>query len=761
MALWMTVGMECFWLAVMLPVFSCACLYKNKRQGGKGRGIVPAFLCVFISGWVLGTVRMEYEEWIVRTEEAVVQEWEGGTVAVTGEILEISETESGFRILLGGCQGKGKKIRKMYCYTDTADCVKIGMKVRVVGNAKTADPDRNPGSFDYRLYCRSKGICGILYGEQMEIADGRYLAFREWARYAGIMIEGQLERIADMKDIGILKAVLLGNKAEIEEDVYEIYRRNGISHVLAISGLHVSVIGMGLWRGLRKTGMGFTASGLLAFGLLFLYGNIAGFGPSVVRAVLMMGISFMAGICGRTYDLPSAMCVPAIGLLMVYPFLLTQPSFQLSFLAVSAIFFPGDYLAKRWGVSGFWKNILVSASIQIVTAPVVLFHSFEIPVYSLLLNLMVVPLMTYVLVSGLAGTLISFIDMPLGAAALGGAHYILRFYEWIGKNMQKLPGAVLVPGKPTMAAVILFYICLIAGVLLAGKGKKWCLGVCVVGGMILLPVREPGLTVTFLDVGQGDGIFIQAENRTMLVDCGSSQEKEIGEDCLVPFLKSKGITVVDTVVVSHGDQDHISGIRYLLENQDTGIGIGCLIMPEVSGEDQILKELEAIASVRNIPVYYKAAGDQSEKNLGDSVNLRYLHPDKHTDGQPSDRNEDSLVMMVEYGAFRLLLTGDVGIDGENEIMEREDISKVTVLKAGHHGSETSSGEKFISMIKPSYVVFSYGRGNRYGHPAKTVVERCQMEGAEIYETGRSGAVEIWTDGKQIRIRGWLDRPDGI
>ena len=771
MALWMTVGMECFGLAAMLLAFFVRDQRGTMKLGsltGKRRGVL------FVLGLLLGVGRMEFEEWTVRTEETLVQAWSKEEVSVTGEILEISETETGIRLLLGECReendsdrerngslgDQAKGIRRMYCYVDSAEYEKIGMKVRVTGTAKVPDPDRNPGAFDYWLYCRSKGICGIFYGSRIEVLDGRYLALREWARNTGLLLERQLEQIAEAEELGILKAVLLGNKTEIEDDVYELYRKNGISHVLAISGLHVSVLGMGLWKGLRRLGIGYTLSGVLAFGFLFLYGSIAGFGTSVVRAVFMMGISFAAGVCGRTYDLPSAMCIPAVGLLLARPFLLTQASFQLSFLAVGAISFPGNYLAKKWGWDGFRKNLLVSTSIQVVTAPVILAHSFEIPVYSVLLNLVVVPLMTYVLVSGLVGTLLSFLEISLGTAALGGAHYILRFYEWLGRSAEQIPGAILVPGKPTLIAIAVFYVCLLAGVWLAGRRKKSGLMVCLVGVLFLFPVPESGLSITFLDVGQGDGIFLQAGNRTMLVDCGSSQEKEIGEDCLVPFLKSKGITRLDAVVVSHGDQDHVSGIRYLLENPNTGIEIGCLVMPDIGGEDEVLTEFEHLPMKRKIPVSYKKAGDRMDGVLGEDVRLKCLHPGEN-DGGEADRNEDSLVVLVEYGAFRLLLTGDVGVDGEKEILARESISPVTVLKAGHHGSDSSTSEEFLRELDPDYVVFSYGRGNRYGHPAEAVVERCQTSGAKIYETGKSGAIEVLTDGERVRVQGWLDRPGGI
>lgn len=813
MALLVTGKREIFGLAAMLAVLVCLVLrvyVQSRERDGRGRSALLGLILLAAAGTSMGFLRMEYEERRAEREEKAAGEWENGDVRVIGTVEEIEEREKGFRILLGSCACEAEEgPRKVYCYVEedaaarmqtgsadgSADIGKTrlrpGMRILAEGRGKAPEPARNPGSFDYRLYCRARGITGILYGERTVILDGRYWPVRDAIRRLRLTLSGKLDQIAEDGDAGILKAVLLGIRSDMDDGVYELYRRNGISHLLAISGLHVSMIGMGLWKTLRRCGLSYGAAGAVSWGILLGYGVMTGFGPSVVRAVFMSGISFLAAWVGRTYDLPSAMCIPAMGLLLASPYLLTQSSFQLSFLAVGAVFFPGGYLAEKWRAGGVFQAFLMSASIQAVTAPAILYHTFELPVYSVALNLLVIPLMSFVVFSGSAGMLMGFLIPELGMALLGGAHYILRLYEGLGNVFLGLPGACAVLGRPEWRQIAVYYGGLLLGLWLACReriagregtadreriaGREKIAGrarnlvreklpgqrllpvlVWAASFLCLLPVRESGLLVTFLDVGQGDGIVLESGECTVLVDCGSSQERNLGENCLVPYLKSRGITRVDTAVVSHGDLDHISGIRYLLDTPGEGITVGVLVMPEAGRGKEIYAELEASAAVRGTRVVYAKRGDTLSGALGKETDIFCLHP---PEGEIyADRNEESLVLLVELGDFRLLLTGDVEDGGEEELLESGVLGPVTVLKAAHHGSSTSSGDAFVETAAPKAVVVSYGLGNRYGHPNEEVMERFSQSGAKILETARMGAVRIWTDGHTMRIRGYLGGP---
>lgn len=781
-----------FGLAVWLLFFVCVFVHWKSRYG------LPVFL--FIMGMFAGVFRMGVEQTVFsREEEFFREEYEDGVV-LQGTVQSVKEKDGTLEVVLKNCETEdadGETLRSVLCYlNEDSEFPAVGEKIRVFGEGKAADPARNPGVFDHQLYCRAKGISGIIYADGYTGMGGKAHIVSDSLYRIRRQLSGRLKLIALPEDAGILSAVLLGEKEDLDSAVYELYRKNGISHLLAISGLHISIVGLGIWKLFRKGGAGFWISGIFAGGFLIAYGMMVGSGPSVVRAVSMAGLSFLAAAAGRTYDLPTAMCIPALGLLLTHPYLLTQASFQLSFLAVISLVYPGRLFSAR-GETFFTNEkfsaavsaFFVSLSLQMVTAPVVCWHSFGIPVYGVFLNLLVIPLMTYVVLSGFIGLGLSFLSVSAGGAMLGGAHYILKFYEVVCNGIGKLPGAELVLGQPEVWKIGCYYGLVVSGAIIYERGMKiaekfhekkhkskekseesvlnlWKTRILIdrkhrlvflcaawlLAFFFLLPSRPAGLSVTFLDVGQGDGIVLRFASRTILVDCGSSQQKSVGEKVLVPYLRSQGVTYVDLAVMTHGDQDHINGIRYLLEHPESGIRLGGLMMPK-AGNDEIYGKMAELAKKQEIPVYYASAGERIENIAGKGVYMECLSPSGEEEF--SDRNEESLVFRVTYDRFSMMLTGDMEAGGEENLVESGVLSPVTVLKAGHHGSATSSGESFLEKLSPEITVLSYGRKNRYGHPAKEVKERLGNIGSEILETGISGAVMIETDGKKMKVRTML------
>ena len=456
---------------------------------------------------------------------------------------------------------------------------------------------------------------------------------------------------------------------------------------------------------------------------------------------------------------------------------------------------------------------MLSSAIQLYTMPIQLYHYFTFPMWGIFLNLIVIPLLTYAAGSGLlalgiysiafvggkiggmgggssiAGVLSAFGGAASGiseipeifriaaSACTGPGHYIFQLYEWLCIQVERVPFHSIVAGRPEMWKIGVFYVALgIRYVWSVGEArdnlgrkgifrfpKDWnaqgknsvFIAVAVVF-LVVQPVH--GFQIWFLDVGQGDGVFLRTQDEAILSDCGSSQDKKIGKNVLEPFLKSQGIRTLDWILVSHADADHTNGIEWLLK-EEADIRVRNLALPAAGKGQEAYKKMETLARKRGAEVYYLHRGETVRAK---SLALRCLYPEAG-EKPVEERNSHSLVFDVTYGKFSMLLTGDIGVEDEREILAMEEDKKgekVTLLKAAHHGSNGSSSEEFLECFSPAFTVLSYGEGNTYGHPAPEAVERLEQTGTEIWRTADSGAVNVWTDGKRMYIKGYKKQDYG-
>ena len=743
----------------------------------------------------VGREGMEFGRLVVYADSGVAAGGDLGSGVRVGGGLE-----SGVRV--GGGAGSGA-------------AVGIGSVVRLRGKLEAVAGATNPGEFDFARYYRSKGAACRLYGEELTVADGEMAPYFEGIRRFRLWCARVLERVCEPGDLGVFKAVVLGDQSSMDQGMKDMYRSHGISHLLAVSGQHLAIVGGGIYLLLRKAGLNRGRAGMFGGALVVSYGILTGGSGSALRAVVMILCLWLAGYLGRSYDCLSAMGLAGMWLLWRQPYLLFQSGFQLSFGAVWAIGGLGGLLNEALGAEKGWQRTLIcSLCVQMVLAPVTVWHYFRYPIYGLVLNLLVVPLAAVLVYSGILGILLGGVCQPAGVMAVGAGHYVLAFYEELCGLFSGLPGYSLLVGRPGWGQILGYGAVMAAGVgvvvrrktagRLSGRllgrppggllgkppgslpgrppggllgkppgslpgrppgslpgespGFRW-------GGLvavfllyilcfcILLPRPQAGLSVACLDVGQGDGLVFTCAEGTVLVDGGSSSRSGLGERCLKPYLESRAVETVDYAIVSHGDSDHVSGLLELMEGG--GVRIRNLVLPRMARGQEHYAGLVRAAGVCGAQVLYMEAGERI--SLGD-LQFTCLYAGNPAQETDTDKNRHSLAVRVSYGRLGLLLTGDMDASCEAGLLRTcgpGDLAGIQVLKAAHHGSDTSSSPEFLERLGPKLVLVSYGNGNSYGHPSPKVLERLRERGSRILETGKCGAILLWTDGKRMECRGWL------
>lgn len=732
---------------------------------------------------------------------------EGEQTALTG-IVESKE----YRVMYGKktpvlyvSDVRDKNDRQVMCYMKDAGeddiLPRIGETVRVSGKVSLFREASNPGEFDLKEYYQILKISYKLNQTEILACSGSCFPLKEKLFQVKCRCCEVLERIYPAKEASILKAMLLGEKNGLEEEIKELYQLNGLIHILAISGLHVSLLGAAVSGLLKKCGIPVWLRAPIAAGIMWCYGVMTGMGVSTWRAVFMFSMYLAAGLLGRTYDMLTALSLAACLMLAEQPLLVKHSGFLLSFGAVLGIGLvlpwwsevlertaggiaaerpkkqceeqkKGERTADRlrkWQeklIKTVKEGFYLGTAIAVTTLPVLFYFYYKYSLYSLLLNLYVIPLMGVVFAGGIVSMAAGFLVRPAGILAGIPDRGILWLYEISCREALKLPGAVNIGGRTKLWQIALYY-GILCGMILwhhlaeeeTGRKVKtlpaviqWLLVMGVVWLLLIRP--HNGFSVTFLDVGQGDCIVMRGENgNCYMVDGGSTSKSQVGKYSMLPYLESEGIKELGAVFLTHPDEDHVSGVMELMEQSGYGVRVNAVVLPDASSEikNEELSGIREQATRYGIPVYYIGRGDMLRDK---TLKISCLGPEK---GVMTDEvNEISTVLLVEYGDFRMLLTGDVTGEPERELLtELEEKEALTVLKVAHHGSKYSTPEELLEMTDPVYAIISAGKDNRYGHPHGELIERLEKRGCRIYRTAESGAVTLHIWNGKIRVEEFL------
>ncbi len=646
-----------------------------------------------------------------------------------------------------------------------------GASVRIRGRIRLFRQPSNDGEFDSFMYY------SVIGGYLFTLSDSRILAYgssRDPLKSALFELRAQLTDLADeifgnrhgiygKQCASVIKAMLLGQSGLIDRQIKEKYQAAGIVHVICVSGLHISLIGSGIYAFLRRCRAPVFLSCSVTLLLLYLYGLLTGMHTSCIRALIMFGMRAVSKAAGRTYDTLTAMAVAALLLLIEQPCYLFHSGFLFSFTAVAAA---GLMMPE---LPGPVKPI----AIPLFTLPVHLCFYYTFPLYSIFLNMIVIFMAPILMTAGgislILGMASCFIAeglfMKAALSCICGIVgevpvLVLWIFDRLCEITQKLPCNTLTAGRPSNLLIIAYYL-LIAAALAVSKQRSVTekrlhmlrFALCAAAVLLIFRIRyTPPMALYMWDVGQGDGLLIrtcdESGESVILIDGGSSSRKGIGENVEIPFLKYHGISKIDYCVMTHDDLDHCSGLQELLEQADSPVGvkIGCLGMPSVAEErkGEIYLRIEQLARQKGIPVTYLHRGMTYSKG---KMELTCLHPALNASYE--DANEYSVTMLLSYDRFSAMLTGDLEGQGETDLLNYlgERRIEADILKAAHHGSKGATTEQFLQKISARIALISCGIGNRYGHPAPETIRRLREAGMEILDTRRDGQISVTTAGK--------------
>ena len=744
-----------------------------------------AFVVIFFT-LIMGFMLMSNEI----TTRNHIYDLKENTVIVQGKIYKIENTAFGTNIYLKGVEvengEKSVSVKRIFVNTEKIPNVKIGNIIKVRGKLRQFEEAANKGNFDSRKYYLSLGFYGKIEAGTIEVINSDYSGIRQGLYELRMEIIERLEKLcSDNNGIfsiinnknGIIGAIILGDKTDLDSDIKELYSVSGIAHILAISGLHISFIGMAIYRLLRRR-FRFLFSAAVSIPVVLSFGIMSGFGISTSRAIIMFILKIIGEVLGRKYDAITAISLAGLVLLVQNPFVVCNSGFQMSFGSIIAIVLILPIVEEILNTDNkIIKVLSANFTISLVMNPILAWNYYELPTFSFLLNIVVVPLMSVVIVSSIVGIFCSCIMFGFGKVVIFPGCGILELYTFLCNIINKSSVASIVVGQPKVTIIIVYYAILLVvlfglknirtkytraekerniikketGLVLEKKAKKErrikgqnvkLRLACIVGFLLLncliYYIPNPGFYITFINVGQGDGILIHGDNGTkVMVDGGSTSEKQVAKNCIVPYLKAEGIGTIDYSIITHTDKDHISGILEILENNNSNrIRIKNLVMPDINMKDDTYNELIEKAKLKKINVLYIKKGDTL--SLG-KTKIKCIYPENTTTA--SDKNDYCTVLSVKNKTSKILLTGDISKEIEEKI--KDDIEEnYTVLKVAHHGSNYSSSEKFLKKVNPKYSIISVGKNNSYGHPGNETMERLRKQGGVIYRTDEKGGITI-------------------
>ncbi len=596
-------------------------------------------------------------------------------------------------------------------------------------------------------YLQSKGITFRLFTEELfELEKAQTNSLTHLPAVLRNHIGNTIERIFPEDTYGFAKALLLGDSSDLSYEDDVAFRKSGIRHIIAVSGLHISILLTAVFTMTRKRRI---LTPLVGIPVLFLFAAIVGFTPSVNRACLMQGLLLLSILFNQEYDLPTSLAFAVLTILILDPLSISSVSFQLSVSSILGIFLFQEKIRKRLSefkylqaqkgnsrkaklVRWFTGTVAVSISALVFTLPLSAFYFQSVSLISVLSNLLTLWVVTYAFCGIVISLLLGLVLLPLGTVVAWIVSWPMRYVAGTAALLGKLPIGNVPADNIYMMLFLVFLYVLLTVFVKSKKGKLWVVSLCGILALIVCTVacfaesRMDRFRVTVLDVGQGQCVLIQSKDECYMVDCGGGSGT-YAATAAVRALWSNGFYRLDGIILTHYDKDHVNGVEPFLVQ----MGADKLYMPDSPDKDGFRSGIE-----ENFRGTVNFIDKKTVISCGDGIiSIFPANPS-------ATSNESSLCILFQAADCDILITGDRNKTGELQLMEQTELPDLEALIVGHHGAKSSTSLDILRATMPEVAIISVGENNFYGHPEEETLARLNLFGCRILRTDRDGTIII-------------------
>ena len=624
--------------------------------------------------------------------------------------------------------------------------IKYGDSLYIEGEFKQPEEARNYKGYNYKQYLKTKKIIGTVELEKVKILKSSNGSFiHNIQKYIRDTINGTLTD----EEGNLLLAILLGDKDKLSEDIQESFKTSNLSHMLAVSGAHVSYIILGLTYVLQNSIIGKKNGKIVCIIFLLVFMAITNFTPSVTRACIMAILTLFSSIIYRKSDVYTNISVAALITLIFNPYSLLDLGFQLSYGGtIGIIIFIKRIQEKKSNskVINYIKQMaLVSIYANIIIIPIMMYHFNTVSFTFIISNIMASPILGIIVITGFLFIIASITVKPLTRLIAIFIKPILSILIKISQICSKLPFSNILVVTPYMFNVISYY-AIILYCIKSKKNNKCKIIICLLIVLILINfiiyIFPQKLRIFFIDVGQGDStLIITPDKKTVLIDGGGSDSFDVGKKVLLPYLLDRRILKIDYVLISHFDTDHCGGILTIMEK----VKVKNIIISEQAEHSENYERFKKLMIHKKIRLIEVKKGDKIK--IERYSEFKILFPTSRLLSE-NPLNNNSIVAQFNYNNFKMLFTGDIEKLAEQQILKAEKAEiRADILKVAHHGSKTSSIPEFIKAVKPKIALIGVGKNNTFGHPNQQTIKNLENIKCRIYRTDLQGEIIIKIDQK--------------